>query len=412
MKQITWIVISIVLLLAACSSEPQQSEVADPPLATNDFGTAGFDRAKDVAARKGSGVVVVGNTTGSLDGPTKGGGDAFIRGYDSRGVLWAEQFGTRGFDDATDVVVDPTGLSYVAGETNGALGFKKGSTDAFLRKYDAKGIAQWTRQFGDVSFDNVFDIALDKSNNIYVLGGVDVNGLVIRKFNANGTLLQTITNTDPNIRSFNFAFGIDSTGTILVLTRYNTGTKFVAKLLRYNSAGMLLDSPVVFDPSGSIEVFDLVIDSGDNLYISVLDKGANQGGFVRKISTTGTTLWTARIEATPTSISSRPKALALDKNNNVYITGDTLDAYPGFSNKGLFDVFVLKYSAAGKLLWTQQFGKNANELGLGIAVSDAVYVAGESSSSVTLVGDPSHGGIDAYLAQLDAATGTLLGVDQ
>lgn len=412
MKEPIWIALLVTLFLTACSSEPQHSQATNPPLTTNDFGTAGFDRAKDIAARKGSGVVVVGDTSGSLDGVNKGSGDAFIRSYDSGGVLWAQQFGTRGFDAATDVVVTPTGISYVAGQTDGALGFKKGNTgtDFFLQRYNLNGLVQWTRQFGTSGFDNPFDIALDKSNNIYVLGQ-DANGTVIRKFNETGVLLQTITNPDPNILN-ETALAVDSTGNIIVLTRYKIGTKGVAKLLRYNSSGVLLDSPTVFDPSGSLVVFDLIIDGGDNLYISVLDRLSNQGGFVRKLSSTGATLWTARIEPTSTSFSASPKALALDKNNNLYIVGDTTDAYSGFSNNGLADIFVLKYSATGARLWVQQFGNGGSDLGSAIAVSDAVYVAGESTSNPNLLGEASHGSIDAYVAQLDSATGTLLGIDQ
>jgi hypothetical protein len=412
MKQITWIVILIVLLLAACSSEPQQSEPTDPILTPNDFGTANVDFATDVAAPKGGvGAVVVGVTNGSLDGINKGGGDSFIRRYDSGGALWGQQFGTRGFEFTNGVAVTPTGISYVVGATTGALGFKIGSQDSFLRKYDAKGVLQWTRQFGTTGFDRAEDVTLDANNNVYVLSE-DNNVLVIRKFNPNGTLLRTITNTDPNINSVT-ALGVDSTGNILALARYFTGSKFVAKLFRYNSSGTLLDSPTVFDPSGSIEVFDLVVDGSNNLYISVFDGVLVRGGAVRKLTNTGATLWTQRVEPVATSISARPRALALDKDNNVYITGETSAAYPGFSNKGSTDIFVLKLSAAtGLRLWTQQLGGNNSDVGFGVAVSDAVYVAGRSGSSPNLVGDPSSGGDDAYLAQFQIATGTLLGIDQ
>jgi Beta-propeller repeat len=169
----------------------------------------------------------------------------------------------------------------------------------------------------------------------------------------------------------------------------------------------------VFDPSGSTEVFDLVVDGSDNLYISVFDGVLVRGGAVRKLTNTGATIWTQRVEPVATSISAKPRALAVDKDNNVYVTGETSAAYPGFSNKGFSDIFVLKLSAAtGLRLWTQQLGGNSTDVGFGVAVSDAVYVAGKSSSSRNLVGDPGYGGDDAYLAQLDSATGTLLGIDQ
>jgi hypothetical protein len=412
MKKVIWIVILIVLLLAACNSEPQRNEPTDSTLTPNDFGTAASDFAEDVASPKGgAGAIVVGVTNGSLDGTNKGQSDAFIRRYDSGGALWAQQFGTRGSEFATGVAVTPTGVSYVVGDTTGALGFKIGKRDSFLRKYDAKGVLLWTRQFGTTGDDRAEDVTLDASNNIYVLSK-DGNVLVIRKFNPSGTLLRTITNTDPNITELT-ALGIDSTGNILVLTRYFTGSKFVAKLFRYNNGGALLDSPTVFDPSGQLDVFDLVVDGSDNLYISLFDAVLVRGGVVRKLTNTGTTIWTQRVEPVATSISARPRALAVDKDNNVYVTGETTSAYSGFTNKGGRDIFVLKLATAtGLRLWTQQLGGNGSDSGFGIVVSDAVYVAGSSSSSPNLVGDPSSGGDDAYLAQFQSATGTLLGIDQ
>jgi hypothetical protein len=68
-------------------------------------------------------VYVVGNASGALPGQTYSGGsyDAFIRKYDLGGTeLWTRQFGTSGFDNASGVAVDTTGV-YVVGQTDRAL---------------------------------------------------------------------------------------------------------------------------------------------------------------------------------------------------------------------------------------------------------------------------------------------------
>jgi hypothetical protein len=109
--------------------------------------------------------------------------------------LWVQQFGTRGFEILSDIAVTPGGISYVAGTTTGALGFKI--------------VLHWTRQFGTPGLDQLADVALDSSNNVYVASVDTTTTLVIRKFNANGTLLRTIINTDPNIRDVT-ALGVDS----------------------------------------------------------------------------------------------------------------------------------------------------------------------------------------------------------
>jgi hypothetical protein len=398
----------LVLVLAACSSE---SVPVEGVLRSQDFGTAGVDSASGVAALPGgAGAVVVGGTNGSLDGANKGSYDAFIRKYDG-GVVWANQFGTRNFDAAFAVAVTSTGISYVVGETGGALGFKVGFRDVFLRKYDANGVVQWTRQFGTTGDDYAKDVTLDNSGNVYVLSIDNGTAFRVRKYNASGTLLLTITNTTAGV-SFPPALAVDSTGNIFVLTNYLSGTRYYARLFKYNSAGTLVVSPNVFGSLSRVTTYDLVVDSSNNLYVSLYDVGTNRGGYIRKVNNSGTSLWTQRIEPSTGAVSS-PRSLALDTSNNVYVTGATRGAYPTYTLAGFNDIFVLKLAAAtGARLWTRQFGGNGSEEGYGIVVSDAVYVAGYSNSTPNLLGDTSYGDFDAFLAQLDPATGAVLGIDQ
>jgi Beta-propeller repeat len=400
-------ILGISFLLAACSSESVQGT-----LTRQDFGTASNDFAEDVAAPKGGvGAVVVGRTDGALDGVNKGKSDAFIRRYDG-GVVWSQQFGTRGSDVARAVAVTSTGISYVLGDTDGALGFKVGSTDVFLRKYNAAGVVQWTRQFGTTLFDSAQDVTLDSSGNVYVLSSLGGTAFTIRKFSPGGTLLLTVTNTTSDI--FNPpALAVDSTGNIFVLAPFVQGNGKFVRLFKYNSAGTLLASPNVFFGLGFLSPLDLVVDSSNNLYFSVKDTGANQGGFVRKVNNVGATLWTQRIEPAATGAVSSPEALALDSQGNVNVTGFTSGAYAGFTNAGGVDIFALQLNGAtGARVWTRQVGGNATDSGNGIAVSDTVYVAGSSFSNPNLLGDPAFGGGDAFVAQLNRTSGAVLGIDQ
>ncbi len=403
------VVMVMVLLLAACSSEPVQGS-----LTRQVFGTASNDVATDVAAPKGGvGAVVVGITNGSLDGVNKGDADAFIRKYNSGGVVWARQFGTSALDYATIVAVTPTGISYVVGSTNGALGVKVGLRDVFLRKYDANGVGQWTKQFGTTGNDYPLDVTLDSSGNVYVLSLLYYNNpfrsFEIRKFSPNGNLLLTITNPDfhdlPKL-------AVDSTGNIFVLSNH-VGANHIARLYKYNSSGILVASPSVFVSIGHIyHIYteDLIVDSSNNLYFSVY---GNQGGYVRKVNNAGATLWTQRIDPAETGAYSAPGNLDIGPKGSVFVTGHTLGAFPGFTNAGKFDIFVLQLNGTtGARLWTQQFGGNDFDFGYGLAVSDRVYVAGGSFSNPNLLGLPGHGLNDAYLAQLDRVTGAILSIDQ
>ncbi|MCC6390308.1 MAG: hypothetical protein IT167_06880 [Bryobacterales bacterium] len=167
---------------------------------TRQYGTAGDDYAGSLIL-DGSSIYIAGYTTGSLEGPNAGNVDAVLVKFDRNGnLIWARQFGTSGTDYGYTVAVDGTGV-YVAGETFGALtGQIAGQGDAFLRKYDGNGNLLWTRQFGSASRDLVSGAATD-SGGVYVSGFTEgaLPGEVsagstdafVRKYDAGGNVLWT-----------------------------------------------------------------------------------------------------------------------------------------------------------------------------------------------------------------------------
>ena len=119
-----------------------------------------FARAVDADGN----VYIAGQVAGALPGEVSVVPfDAFLRKYDATGnVLWTSQFGTTSHDEATGVAVAPDGSVYVSGRVDGALPgqFHAGGADAFVRKYDAAGNAQWTRQFGTPGSDIGWGVAV------------------------------------------------------------------------------------------------------------------------------------------------------------------------------------------------------------------------------------------------------------
>jgi large repetitive protein len=123
---------------------------------TRQFGTNDLETGYDASQNSSGDAYVTGMTQGSLAGPSAGSYDAYIIKFDGSGnEQWRRQFGTTTNDFAFDIAVGPSGSAYLVGDTNGNLGgTNQGSTDAYLRKYDASGAEQWTRQLG-TSFDDL-----------------------------------------------------------------------------------------------------------------------------------------------------------------------------------------------------------------------------------------------------------------
>jgi hypothetical protein len=161
---------------------------------TRQFGLALHDEARGVAVDAAGDVYVVGQLWAGTAAPYQ---EAFIRKYDASGEeLWTDVFGTPTTDLATSVSVDAWGNVYVSGYTYGALVDESGgNSDAFVRKYDADGVEQWTRQFGNSELDQVYSIDVDAGGNVYVAGytggslGAPNAGLtdaLIRKYDPDG----------------------------------------------------------------------------------------------------------------------------------------------------------------------------------------------------------------------------------
>jgi hypothetical protein len=139
------------------------------------------------------------------------------------------------------------------------------------------------------------------------------------------------------------------------------------------------DGTVDFDPGPG--VFNLTAQQRD-IYVCKLD---STGGFVWAISVAG--------DGTTNNFDDMGKSIALDGNNNVYITGifkDTVDFDPGpgffnliaasdiWSGTTYSDAFVLKLDINGDFLWARNLGGFGDENGISIAIdsADNVYTAG------------------------------------
>ena len=94
--------------------------------------------------------------------------------------------------------------------------------------------------------------------------------------------------------------------------------------------------------------------------------------------------------------------IAVDKDDNAYIAGETLGAFPGQTALGKRDSFVKKYNSNGDEVWTRQFGSTEVD-GIGDAAVDSVgnvYVAGALHG--TLPGQISAGGHrDCFIRKYD-----------
>jgi hypothetical protein len=367
------------------------------------MGGAGFEQGSAIAVGRDGHIYVTGFFEGTADfdpGPAifnltaAGEFDIFICKLDSGGsFVWAKRIGGTQFDTPTDLALDDVGNVYTVGTFRGTVDFDPGpgvtlltatpspftDNNAFVSKLNSAGNFVWAKQLGS-SGGNVH-ATVDGAGNPYVASDPFYSDgfvyVVVSKLTPNGGIIRTrtlgpgqgesstratviVTDAQDNILVVG-AFSGNGTdfdpgpGTfILVPEDVNT---FVWKL---NSAGsFILAKKIGFRTfSSSLSV------AAGNIYITGSFTGApdfdpgpgtftllarNSGGFVVKLSSSGTFAWAAKIDG---ALNESSEAIAVDGGGNVYVAGQFQDVVdfdpgPGASTRrsaGLSDIFVTKWS--------------------------------------------------------------------
>lgn len=152
----------------------------------------------------------------------------------------------------------------------------------------------------------------------------------------------------------------------------------------------------------------VTIDSDGNVYVvgstqGDMDGNNNIGDFdvcVIKFDASGLKEWTNLIGSTD---SDRGMSIAVDSNDNIYITGHTLgDTFDGHASPDpSWDVFLVKYDSSGNKLWTRLLASDEWDEAHGIAIdtNDFVYIVGSTYGD--LHGETNNGNYDFFLCKYD-----------
>jgi hypothetical protein len=325
---------------------------------TRQFGTGGADAATSLAV-DASGIYVAGSITGTLPGQT-GSDDAFVRKYDAAGnVIWTRQFGANS-DSATGVAADATGV-YVAGFTNGTFAGQTsaGGVDAFVRKYNHSGTLVWTQQFGSAGADQANGIAANASGEVYVTGNTNgtLPGLTssggqdafVRKYFFSGALVWTrqfgTAASDQATSIAADASGVSVSGsTAGTFAGQTSAGGQDAFLRRYDTAGADLWTRQ-FGSAGADQANGVAVGTS-GIYVAGQTSGTlpgqtsagGQDAFVGKFNASGTELWTRQFG---TAASDSAAGVTVGASG-LYAAGSTTGTFPNQTSAGLTDAFVAK----------------------------------------------------------------------
>lgn len=370
--------------------------------------------------------------------------DALVTDSENNVIIGGQMYST------TDM--DPTGFD----ETLTQIGLQ----DAFIEKFPADGsVISWGVNFGGSGYDGIYKMAVDDEDNIYAIGyygyaasGVDLNpdmvdqdiatshggyDMFIVKFNKDGELVwghgigglyddwvnNLVIDGDNLYVTGQFIGTVDFDGTEETLEINSTLDKYDGFLAKYNLDGELnwvfriggvdddIANEVAVDGEGNIIVtgtfqgtgdfWGQLLDAADGTMIGWPKEG---DAFVAKYNSESDLIWAKSIVGDNEfngGYSNTVNALAIDGNNNIYITGliygegdfdmnedeNILETYADY------DSYFAKYTSDGELEWVNTTAPKVTGYNLDMAIdaNNDIYLTGHFGYSA---GEPYEADFD------------------
>jgi Beta-propeller repeat/Bacterial Ig domain len=395
-------------------------------------GTAGDDALRATVVDSQGNAYIVGYTNGVFpENSNAGGYDGFVMKLNASGVQeWVKQFGTQGYDFAYGVAVDTADNVYVVGSTDDAFpkNTNAGEGDGFLMKFDANGTQEWVKQFGTQEDDSANGIAIDTTGSIYIAGSTrgafsgdnSVKGSqsFVMKLNASGVQEWVKEHWSEGTGAAS-GISVDIMGNVYVTeaSPYIIDRAFPGNVYAGEYQGLVMK----LDPDGKQKwvkqldaaarsgVTGVEVDAKGNIYVIGTIHGELPentraeifDGFLIKFASNGQQEWAKQFG---TEGNDGAFGLTIDTAGNVYIVGDVMyDAFPGNSNAGESDVFLMKFDANGKQEWVKQTGTQDTDQTNGVAVDSTgnIYIIGLTKGEFP--GNNSIGRTDGFLMKFDAS---------
>lgn len=227
------------------------------------------------------------------------------------------------------------------------------------------------------------NVTLDSDGNIYGTGAQAATSQgsydwQINKYAPDGSVLfqKSLGASDFDVLG---GVVVDSTGNIHVAGRARpVGSDDHIGIAKYNSSGTLQFQKAI--NSNNFDFTDrygdvLAIDINDNIYLTGFTEEATTAGgsdvLLVKLDTSGTLQWQRILGGASNEIG---KGVTTDSAGNVYVCGETESTGQGDS-----DVILAKYNSSGTIQWQRSLGAAFNDEGFSMSVDslDNVYVAGK-----------------------------------
>ena len=299
-------------------------------------------------------------------------------------------------------VSDGAGNLYVVGTSAGTLGANSGDgkNDLVLTKIDSRGVVVWHQMLGAQGTCEGAAIALGPNGDVIVAGtvsgafdGATSDGdMLVARYGADGAEKMTSLVRAVGADAAQ-AVAVASDGSIVVGGRSGAGDGLLARI---DSNGQLIERRSI-DGGGNDSVRAMAFAGDGSLVVAAQENG---DAVVRRL---GTSLADDRGRLVLGNF--EVSAMAFDGAGGLIVAGT------GAGGQGASDVIVARANAALTNAATSVIGSAGEDRADSITMVDGqIYVGGRTSG---VLGEGSRtGAVDAFVARVDAVTGTVGAIHQ
>ena len=380
------IVLLLALFVFSCSkSEPIGEPIDTTPdiIFTITFGGSLNESGESIIKTNDGGYAILGYTQskdGDVTNKIDESFDYWLLKFDQNQTLqWQKTYGGTDNDRGSHIIQTTDNgyaiLGYSA-SNNGDVTTNNGANDFWMCKLNGNGTILWEKSFGFLGADNGNAIIQTQDNGFLILGVIDISA-------SNGQGNSKITGTKRHAGGDYWAIKLNSDGE-KEWSRYYGGT--------------FTDTP--YDVIQTNDNGYLLVGASDSKDVDIKNSKGSYDFWIVKISESGTLLWEKSFGGSQID---EAYAMCDSGDGNYLIIGDTRSNDGDIStNNGAADLWLIKISPEGDLIWEQNYGGTSFDVGRSISKTQdgSFMILGSSRSSD---GDltKNNGQNDAWLLKIN-----------
>lgn len=293
-------------------------------------------------------------------------------------LQWTKTYGGTNDERAYKLIQTNDGGFALIGYTNSNdedVSTNNGFDDIWLVKTDLSGNIQWEKSYGFSGSDKAFSIIQTSDNGFFVSGILDVS--------ASAGAGNDRNSNSQHAGGDYWGLKLDANGT---------------KIWRRYFGGSFTDA--AYDAVETNDNGFIIIGSSDSDDVDISNTKGDYDFWIVKVDTNGNQVWEKSFGGSQID---EARSITKTTDGNYLIAGESRSSDADVTNpKGAADIWLIKISDDGSLIWEKSFGGNSFDVSRDITPTfDSGFIIVGSSRSQDMDVDTNEGQNDVWVLKID-----------